>query len=471
MSTRYTRRDLMKTAAVGAGALALGPTVNVLGANEKVRVAFIGVGGRGKQLLRSFQKLPSVTVAGLCDADETNLADPVGQWPGAFATTDLRAVLERKDIDAIVSATPNHWHALLTIWACQAGKHVYMEKPISHTVYESRQMAKAARKYKRIVAAGFQNRSDSGLVPFFERLHAGEWGRVNAIRVLTYRNRKSIGRLDNPLTPPKGVDYNLWLGPAADQPIMRPRFHYDWHWDYNTGDGDLGNQGPHETDLARWALNDPMALPETVECMGGRFAWDDAGNTPNMLLVRMRYGGVPITCETINLNRPSYKGVGVGVIISCENGEFRGGRSKGKVFDASGNEVESWDRASQNAHYGNFIDAIQNNDASLLRSEVESAGYSSDLAHISNIAYKAGQSMAEQEVLERFGHDDDLKESIARYAKVRQDNGVDPGVQWTYGSKLTFDNKQGKFVGDHADKANPLMTRAYRKGFEVTDEV
>lgn len=470
MQTRYTRRTLMKTAAVGAGALALGPTAKVLGANDKVRVAFIGLGGRGKGLLGSFSRNKNVAVAGLCDADEKNLGGQANKFKDAFATSDLRKMLERKDIDAIVSATPNHWHALLTIWACQAGKHVYIEKPVSHTVYESRQMTKAARKYKRIVSSGFQNRSDTGLRPFFDRLHQGEWGKVNSVRVLTYRNRKSIGKLEKPLTPPAEVDYNLWLGPAADQPIMRPRFHYDWHWDYNTGDGDLGNQGPHETDLARWALQDPMALPDSVECMGGRFAWDDAGNTPNMLLVRMMYGDVPITCETINVKRPAYQGIGVGVIINCEKGEFRGGRSGGKVLAPDGSELAKW-KGNGNGHYGKFIEAIEKNDASVLNSEVESAGYSSDLAHVSNIAYKAGKAMAHEEVMQRFGHDDDLKESIARYGTIRESHGVDANVKWTYGSKLTFDNKQAKFVGEGADAANPLMTRPYRKGFEVTDEV
>ena len=468
MNTRYTRRQIIKTAAVGAGALALGPSAKVLGANDKVRVAFIGLGGRGKGLLGSFSRLGNVSVAGLCDADEKNLGGQANKFPDAFATTDLRKMLERKDVDAIVSATPNHWHALLTIWACQAGKHVYIEKPVSHTVFESRAMTAAARKHNRIVSAGFQNRSCGGLNPFFESLHEGKWGKVNTIRVLTYRNRKGIGKLDKPLTPPAEVDYNMWLGPAADKPIMRPRFHYDWHWDFNTGDGDLGNQGPHETDLARWALNDPMALPDSVECMGGRFAWDDAGNTPNMLLVRMMYGDVPITCETINLKRPNYKGVGVGVIVSCEKGEFRGGRGGGKVLAPDGSELAKWG-GNQNAHYGKFIEAIQKNDKSVLSSEVESAGYSSDLAHVSNIAYKVGQEVAHEEVMERFGHDEDLKESIARYGTIRKDNGVDAAVKWTYGSKLTFDNKKGQFVGDGAKAANPFMTRPYRKGFEVTD--
>ena len=471
MEPRFTRRTLMKTAAVGAGALALGPTAKVLGANEQVRVGFVALGGRAMGLLGSFSKLPNVKVAGLCDVDSEKLGKVAGKYPDAFATTDLRKLLERKDIDAIVSATPNHWHALLTIWACQAGKHVYIEKPVSHTIYESRKMTEAARKYKRIVSSGFQNRSCAGLTPFFESLHEGQWGKVKAIRVLTYRNRASIGKRDTPLTPPANIDYNLWLGPAEDIPIMRPRFHYDWHWVYNTGDGDLGNQGPHETDLARWALKDPMALPDSVECVGGRFAWDDAGNTPNMLLVRMMYGDVPITCETINLKRPSYKGVGVGVIVTCEKGEFRGGRGGGKVYSPDGKETLAQWRGGQGAHYGKFIEAIQANDASILTSEVGSAGYSADLAHMSNICYRTGENIAHDEVMKQFGHDEDLKESIARYADIRANGGVDAGVKWTYGRKLTFDSKKMEFTGTDAAKANALVSRPYRKGFEITSQV
>jgi predicted dehydrogenase len=466
MQTRYTRRTLMKTAAVTAGAFALSPTAKVLGANEQVRLGFIGLGGRGGGLLNSFSRVSGVKVAALCDADEGHLGRHAKNHEGAFTTTDMRKVIERKDVDAIVSATPNHWHALLTIWGCQAGKHVYIEKPVSHTIFEGIKMTEAARKYDRIVSSGFQNRSDTGLRPFFERLHKGEWGKVKAIRVLTYRNRGSIGKVDTPISPPEGVDYDLWLGPAQDVPIMRKRFHYDWHWDYNTGDGDLGNQGPHETDLARWALKDPMALPDTVECMGGRFAWDDGGNTPNCLLVRMMYGDVPITCETINLKRPNYKGVGVGVIITCEKGEFRGGRGGGKFYAPDGSELESW-RGNQNEHYGRFVQAIQQNDTSVLTSEIESAAYSSGLAHVSNIAYRVGDAMPHAEVLERFGHDDDLTESINRYAEIRKNAGVDPSAKWTYGPKLHFDSKKMHFVGEHSHLANPYVTRLYRKGYEV----
>ncbi|MEM1355603.1 MAG: Gfo/Idh/MocA family oxidoreductase [Planctomycetota bacterium] len=468
--TYLTRRQFVKTTAIGAGAFALMPASKVLGANEQVRIAHIGCGGRGNSLSGKFDRISGVKVAAICDPDANHVRKMARKYPDAFATQDPREVLERDDVDAIISASTNHWHALLTIWACQAGKHVFIEKPVSHTVYEGVKMTEAARKYDRIVSSGFQNRSCGGLTPFFESLHQGRWGEVKAIRVLTYRNRNSIGKRDRPLSPPESVNYDVWLGPGADLPIMRPRFHYDWHWDYNTGDGDLGNQGPHETDLARWALGDPMSLPDTVECMGGRFAWDDAGNTPNMLLVRMMYGDVPITCETINLKRPNYRGVGVGVIVTCENGEFRGGRGGGKVFAPDGSELARWG-GNQNAHYGKFIQALRAGDRNVLTSEVESAAYSSGLAHISNIAYRTGSQVAHAEVLERFGHDEDLQESINRYADIRKGGGVEESVSWTYGPKLTFDSSQMQFVGEGSGPANQLVTREYREGFEVKDEV
>lgn len=470
MQTHMTRRTLMKSAAIGAGALAFSPTAKVLGANEQVRVGIIALGGRGRGLLNSFKRIPNVTIAGLCDVDSENLGKVAKDFPGAYATTDCRQLLERDDIDAIVSATPNHWHALLTIWACQAGKDVFIEKPVSHTVFEGVKMTEAARKYDRVVSSGFQNRSCEGLTPFFESLHAGRWGKVKAVRVLTYRNRASIGKVDTPISPPATCNYDQWLGPAQDVPIYRKRFHYDWHWDFNTGDGDLGNQGPHETDLARWALNDPMAVPDTVECMGGRFAWNDAGNTPNMLLVRMMYGDVPITCETINVKRPNYKGIGVGVIITCEKGEFRGGRGGGKVYAPDDSVLAEW-RGGQGSHYSKFIDAVRAHDRSLLTSEVESAAYSADLAHVSNICYRVGDTLPHEEVLKRFGHDEDLQESINRYAVIRENAGVDPSVLWTYGPKLTFDSSKMHFIGEHSEAANPSCTRLYRKGYEVSHTV
>ena len=257
-------------------------------------------------------------------------------------------MLERKDIDAVVLTTPNHWHALQTIWGCQAGKDVYVEKPVCHTVWEGRQMIKAAKKYGRIVQAGFQNRSDIGLNEAFPWIHSGNIGEIRMVRGLCYRNRASIGKIDSPLVPPKTVNYDTWLGPAEHEVLYRPELHYDWHWDFNTGNGDLGNQGPHELDLIRWVLGDPDH-PRKIQSIGGRFGWNDAGNTPNMGITTFDWGEIPVLFEVRNLwvrpelnSAPNFKGSRVGVVVTCDGGEFRGGRGGGIVYDNNGKKMKAF---------------------------------------------------------------------------------------------------------------------------------
>lgn len=463
------RRQFVKTAAVGAGAFALMPTSRVLGANEDIRLALIGLGGRMGGLNRSFSKIPGVRIVALCDPDQEHIAKFAEYHPQAFTSQDVRDVLDRDDVDAIVCAAPNHWHALITIWACQAGKHVYMEKPVSHNIEEGVRMTAAARKYNRIVSSGFQNRSDTGLIPFYEKLHAGTYGKVVQARVLCSKPREGIGKRDSPMVPPQTLDLDLWRGPAAADPIMRPRLHYDWHWDYNTGNGDIGNQGPHELDLARWALGDPMSLPQTVECAGGRF-WDDAGNTPNVLLARFQYGEAELIAEAVNLKIPPYKGMNVGLVITCENAEFRGGRGGGTVYDPQGNAIESWE-GNGNGHYPLFIQALRENDASILTSDVESAAYSAALAHQANIAFRIGQSAPLEQVRSGYADHADLTEALARFRDAMDQAGVPADAPWTLGPRLSFDSAAMRFTGALAEPANALLSREYRAGFVVPDEV
>lgn len=462
-----TRRQFVKTAAVGAGAFALMPTARVLGANDDIRVALIGLGGRMNGLNRSFSKIEGLRVVALCDPDLDHIAKFAQMHPQAYTSQDVRDVLDRDDVDAIICAAPNHWHALITIWACQAGKHVYMEKPVSHTIDEGTRMTAAARKYDRIVAAGFQNRSDTGLIPFYEKLHAGEYGKVVQARVLCSKPREGIGKLDSPMVMPDSVDRDLWVGPAADQPIMRPRLHYDWHWDYNTGNGDIGNQGPHELDLARWALGDPMSLPQTVECAGGRY-WDDAGNTPNVLLARFQYGEAELIAEAVNLKIPPYKGQNVGLVITCENAEFRGGRGGGTVYDPQGNAIETWE-GNGYLHYPKFIRALRDNDASVLTSEVESAAYSAGIAHQVNIAFRVGQTASLEQVRAAYGDHANLSEALGRFRAAMDQAGVPADAPWTLGPRLSFDSQAMRFTGELAEPANALISKEYRAGFALPD--
>ncbi|MBT6381270.1 MAG: Gfo/Idh/MocA family oxidoreductase, partial [Opitutales bacterium] len=273
-----SRRNFIKTSAFAAGTFAIVPSW-AKSANGDIRVAVIGLNGRGKSLIKDVLRTDGARLVALCDVDSEVLgqrADQVDKENGLKVERyeDYRKLLENKDIDAVVLTTPNYWHALQTIWGCQAGKDVYVEKPVCHTVWEGRQMVKAAKKYGRIVQAGFQNRSDIGLNEAFPWVQAGNIGEIKMVRGLCYRNRASIGKIDKPLVPPKSVNYDLWLGPAEHQDLYRPELHYDWHWDFNTGNGDMGNQGPHELDLLRWVLGDPDH-PMKVSSIGGRFGWND----------------------------------------------------------------------------------------------------------------------------------------------------------------------------------------------------
>ena len=262
----FNRREFVAGGLGATTALTLTPSLNagVLGANEQVRVAVIGFGGRGRALINCVKRAKNAKLVALCDADNNILRKFESNNNELFRTQDFRKILERKDIDAVASATPNHWHTLLTILAMQAGKHVYIEKPISHNMLESREVVKASRKYKRIVQCGFQNRSDTGLLPFYEKLHNGAYGKVQFVHGTCHRSRASIGKLDKPLAVPKHIDFNLWLGPGEKQPIMRPRLHYDWHWDFNTGNGDMGNQGNiTTTSPGQWTTGqfNPAGIP------------------------------------------------------------------------------------------------------------------------------------------------------------------------------------------------------------------
>jgi len=484
--TEVNRRDFVKTAtattvaATAAGAL-FSPTARAQGANSRLRAAGIGFGGRGKHLVDAVINSPRADLVALCDVDSKILNSRYPEQDKAFRTQDLREILDRNEIDVIVSATPNHWHALLTIWGCQAGKHVYMEKPISHNMHESQTLVKASRKYNKIVQCGFQNRSDTGLRPFYERLHAGEFGAVTEVHGTCHRARNTIGKLDEPLTPPASVNYEMWLGPAEDQPIMRPRFHYDWHWDFNTGNGDVGNQGPHEWDLMAWALNDPKELPQKMRAAGNRFGWDDAGNTPNIMACIGELNGIPLTFEVMDLKggRSAPYRKGVGVIIKTEKGIFVGGRGGGRYVGHDGkshrfgrNKSGSQGADGGMAHMENFFDAIFNDDRSNQHSEAAVAANSSSMAHMANISFMLAEEAPVETIESAYSGSTVQRDTLARLREsaflfCASEHGALPTRSWLLGPELSFDTAAYQFTGNKAAEANVLATRAYRKGFEL----
>src|SRR5437867_192813 len=275
-----------------------------LGANDKINVAVIGLGGRGTAHVNEYIKLPECRVTALCDVDQAalerataNVEKKTGQKPKGYA--DMRAVFADKDVDAVSIATPNHWHALATIWACQAGKDVYVEKPASYNVYEGQQMVKAARKYNRMVQVGMQSRSIGYKRRAIELLRDGAIGKVYYAKGLGFKRRPSIGHAEDEPTPP-GLNWDIFLGPAPKRPYNLLRFKYNWHWFWDTGNGDIGNQGIHEMDVARWGLG--RGLPKSVVSTGGKYVYEDDQETPNTQIATFDYGDAELLFEVRGLN-------------------------------------------------------------------------------------------------------------------------------------------------------------------------
>ncbi|HUS92397.1 MAG TPA: Gfo/Idh/MocA family oxidoreductase [Phycisphaerae bacterium] len=487
-SGKLTRRECLKgPLAATAGALAassLPASVwsQVAGANGLVRLAVVGVQRRGPQLIEAFRQVPGVRIVAVCDAD-TAFTDRQKQ---AFEKRrqelrtyqDVRKLLEAKDVDAVAIATPNHWHALMCVWACQAGKDVYVEKPVSHGIWEGRRMVEAARKYGRIVATGTQNRSDVGLRAALEYLREGPLGRMLVARGFDYPQREPIGKVDGPQVPPATVDYNLFQGPAPLVPLRRERLHYDWHYVWATGDGDCGNRGVHTLDMIRWFLGQP-ALAPSVASVAGRFGWDDDGQTPNSQVTVLGYEPVPIVWELHTL--PELRndggagpagGVRTSMVIEYEGGFFAGYRGGGRVHDAKGKVVRSFKGDGGRTHYANFIDAVRSRRPADLRADVLEGHVSSALCHQANVSYLVGRRTGPDETAGAIKDDALLAEATGRLFRHLSANGIDPKqVPITLGPKLAFDPKAERFTGEHSDWANMCLKASYRPPFIVPENV
>ncbi len=463
------------------------------GANNRVRVGIIGLGNRGAALMHQFNALPGVEIAALCDPDPGRLNKGIRslesyyirQLPEASAPEgddaalkkaqaayeseieqiktnisrvdrykDYRKILDRSDIDAVVIASPNHWHTLHAIHAMQAGKHVYVEKPVSHSIWEGQQLVAAEKKYNRIACAGFQNRSDAAPTDGIRYAQEGHMGKILSVHVACLNNRKSIGPIVNPpLTPPSEIDYNLWLGPAQDLPITRKKFHYDWHWIWNTGNGDVGNLAPHDIDLACWTLGDGP-LPTKVQCFGGRNAWNDAGQTPNQLTVWYEQAGIPVTIEVNNITlsptvnaAPTRNGIRIGVVIKCEGGEVRGGRGGMYAVAEDGKtKLQSFRGDGGGAHPLNFIEAIRSGDTSKITSRLTDAEKSSAIAHLANLSYRSGRRSDENAITQATKGNSETQEILQDQHKQLLAWGISK-PEYSLGSQIEID-KNGQITGE-----------------------
>ena len=428
------RREFIVGAGAGASALAFG-------SNNQIRVAVAGLRSRGRQHILEFAKNRDSIITALCDPDDEQVRRGLEltrslQTKEPKVYKDIRRLLEDKDIDVLAIATSNHWHALGTIWACQAGKDVFCEKPASHNIWEGRKMVDAARKYKRIVQVCMQSRSNLHKQKAVKLLRNGVIGELYMAKGLCYKRRLSIGS-EPEGSVPNGVEYDLWLGPAPMRPFRSNRFHYNWHWFWDTGNGDIGNQGVHEMDVARWGLG-KSGLPNKVYSSGGHFAYDDDQETPNTQIATFDYDDCQLVFEVrglltkgeadIEFDGRSYIGNiffgSEGVMVLDPSGyRVYLGEERALTEELGYQEEQIWDSQPIVA---NFLEAVKSRDAEHLSCDVEEGHLSAALCHMANISYRTGRS-------------------------------------------LTFDPSTESFPGD--DEANQLLSREYREPFVVPDEV
>ncbi len=470
------RRHFLNASAFAGAWSLLSPRALAQGANGDIRVAVIGLNGRGMNHVDEMLKAKGARLVALCDCDSKALARARerAEKGGANIATyeDYRTLCASPEIDAVCIATPNHTHALIAVTAAAHGKHVYVEKPVSHNVWEGRILAGAQAKYGVTIHHGFQRRSETSWAEAFAWLGEGHLGKLVLARGFCYKPRPSIGKADGPQKPPSEVDYDLWCGPRETEPVRRRNFHYDWHWQSPYGNGDLGNQGPHQLDVCRWALGDPAALPPSVIACGGRFAHDDDGDVANTQVVLLGYEPVPILFEVRGLPKKDvdykagmddYKGQQVGNIIEYEGGSLAGGHGAGcAVFDKEGKKVKEF--KGGRSHFQTWVDAIHAGRQDPVHS-AESGHLSSALAHIGNISWELGKAATADEAEEAFARPD-AADAIARMADHLAANGVDPEKhKIQLGIPLSLHGET--FTGPGADRANALLKGSYRKGFEL----
>jgi hypothetical protein len=478
-----TRRDFLHDSALlaalaGAGlgseSLAAEKAVAKKGPiNDQLRVAVIGVHGRGKDHIKGLAGKHNCIVATICDADSAvigeamKLAEKQQEKLPRFEQ-DIRKVVEDKTIDIVTIATPNHWHALAAIWAMQNGKDVYVEKPVSHNVSEGRRLVEVARQTNRICQAGTQSRSSSGLKEAMTFLHEGKLGKITLARGLCYKFRPSIGKVNGPQPIPKTVNYDLWCGPAPLAPLMRKRLHYDWHWVWDTGNGDLGNQGIHEMDKARWGLN-KHELAKSVISVGGRFGYIDDGQTANTQICVFDYGDCQLIFEVHGLLSKDLLGVRIGNIWYGTDGYMVCTSYKSATaFTPNGEVIRKF--GGEENHFANFIKAVRSRKVADLNADILEGHLSSALCHLGNISYRLGEEQPFGQTPQAFAKDQNAEETFERMEQHLKDNKIDLStVKCRIGRKLTLDPAKEVFLGDK--DANALLTREYRKGFEVPAKV
>jgi len=417
-----SRRRFLARGALGAAAVHVLDAA-AFGASDRVILAVAGMGGQGTNHARRFNAMADAQVVAVCDPDTARrnraarAASREGKQPRPVE--DFRTLLDERDIDALVVATPDHWHALATVLACQAGKDVYVEKPCSHNVREGQLMTQAARKYRRVVQHGTQSRSGTAHRAAIDILRSGRLGRCLQAKAINSQRRRNIGHKPDG-QPPPGVNYDLWLGPAPKRPFNPNRFHYNWHWMWDYGTGDIGNDGIHQLDIARWGLG--VEVPTRVCCSAGKFFFDDDQETPDTYVVTYEFPADPEvkrpTCTLVYEQRDwaPYREHGFenGVVFYCERGYIEVSPATGmRVFGERNKPLEARpESASLTAHQRHFLECVRSRRTP--RADAEVAHRSAMLAHLGNIAYRVGRDLRLDPKTERFLDDDEANRLLAR---------------------------------------------------------
>ncbi|MEZ5301215.1 MAG: Gfo/Idh/MocA family oxidoreductase [Verrucomicrobiales bacterium] len=479
MNHATNRRRFLQKSLLAAGGTALisgtKSSARVIGANDTIRIAVAGVNGRGTSHIGGWTGQKNVEIAYLIDPDQKVLDKRVDdlnkKGHKVKGLTDVRKALEDPSLDAISIATPNHWHSLMTIWAAQAGKHVYVEKPMSHDIYEGRICVEAQEKYGVVIQHGTQSRSDAKIAALHEAIKAGKWGKLKISYGYCCKPRGGIGT-KAPKAPPENLDWSLWKGPAVIDQYHDNFVHYNWHWFWKTGNGDLNNQGTHQLDIARWAIDDDQTHPVRAMAIGGRFQWGDQGETPNTMFGMAEYpNGQQVFFNVRNVNYKGYERQVENEYYFEDGGKiirykyYPKGSDKGEDVKLEGGHV------TPGGNWGSFIAAIRAGKPEMANGNVYDAHYGCVLGHVMNNSYRLGEQVPFNEKAGRFGDNKDAAEHFGRLHEIMAKGvGVpEDGNHYTVGPWLTFDPKTERHTGEHADKANALLRDPNNAGFQVPD--
>ena len=439
----------------------------IIGANERVNVAVCGIKGRGASHIGGHGRQKNVTISHLVDPDSRLFEGRKKFVQSKFKNTpecvqDVRKVLDNNEVDVISIATPNHWHSLMSIWACQAGKDVYVEKPLSHNLFEGRKLVEAAKKYKRIVQHGTQNRSLRKWSDLAKEVASGKNGKLEVALGTCHKRRGSIGFKDTK-SPPSELDFDVWTGPAAKEDFHDNLVHYNWHWFWNYGNGDIGNQGVHQMDIARWMI--PGAVwPKSVICFGGRFGYKDQAETANTQLAIFDYGESLLVFDVRGLSGKSNMGVSNHVYFD-KNAKQKNSASHG----LKGIKDPLADRGKVDI-FENFIEAVRNRKEEHLDAHVYEGHVSSGLCHLANVSYRLGEKSSFNKKNKSFGSNKKGYEYFERMQEHLKENGLNlEETDYIVGRNLEFDAKTETIKGD--DEANALLSRNYRSPYIVPDKV